>query len=68
VEEIPSSDELRFDHYAVVRRDDGAFEELGRDAMGVTNKALDIVLGRAVGLEGHRWLRWPPPLRPNSFI
>ena len=62
VEEIPSSDELRFDHYAVVQRDGGAFEELGRDAMGVTYKALDTVLVRSRrGLEGHRWPRWPPP-------
>jgi hypothetical protein len=51
-EEIPSSDELRFDHYAVVQRDDGAFEELGRGAMGVTYKALDTVLGCAVAFGG----------------
>src|ERR1700739_3308340 len=43
-----SPDEGRFDHYALVQRADGVFEELGRGAMGVTYKALDTVLGRTV--------------------
>jgi hypothetical protein len=38
------ADEGRFDHYELVRREDGAFEELGRGAMGVTYKAFDTVL------------------------
>jgi hypothetical protein len=30
------AEESRFDHYEIVRREDGGFEELGRGAMGVT--------------------------------
>ncbi|MEQ1862899.1 MAG: protein kinase, partial [Chthoniobacteraceae bacterium] len=35
---------VRFDHYEVLTRDDGALFELGRGAMGVTYKALDTNL------------------------
>jgi hypothetical protein len=44
-------DEGRFDHYQIVRRADGCFDELGRGAMGVTYRGLDTVLGHAVALK-----------------
>jgi serine/threonine protein kinase/tetratricopeptide (TPR) repeat protein len=44
-------DEGRFDHYEIVRRDDGCFDELGRSAMGVTYRALDTVLGHSLALK-----------------
>src|SRR5258708_26643829 len=40
----PDSSEYRFEHYELVRREDGTSVELGRGAMGVTYKAIDINL------------------------
>src|SRR5260370_40346569 len=40
----PSGD--RFEHYELVLRDDGTPLELGRGAMGVTFKAIDVNLRR----------------------
>jgi len=45
------SAESRFDHYELVQRKGGAFEELGRGAMGVTYRAFDTVLGHAVAVK-----------------
>ena len=47
----PSLPALRFDHYQILSREDGAPLELGRGAMGVTYKAIDINLRCAVALK-----------------
>jgi len=44
-------DDLRFGHYQVLQRDDGQPFELGRGAMGITYKALDVDLQRPVTLK-----------------
>jgi hypothetical protein len=46
-----SPSELRFEHYEVLTGDDGTPLELGRGAMGVTYKALDVNLRYAVALK-----------------
>ena len=47
----PGVEGRRFQHYEVCLREDGTLDELGRGAMGITYRALDVNLGSAVALK-----------------
>ena len=58
VDQNATESELRFDHYQVLRNEDGTPIELGHGAMGVTYKAFDVHLRCPVALKiiNARWI------------
>jgi hypothetical protein len=58
VDPSASQSELRFEHYQVLRNEDGTPMELGHGAMGVTYKAFDVHLRCPVALKiiNARWI------------
>ena len=66
VDSTPSLSASRFDHYQINTREDGTPLELGRGAMGVTYKAIDINLRSACKYLFYRFKRkkWLVLIRP----